>query len=81
MPKRNYTTVCILSSCNKVICSLSFREHCTIISAPCIAADTCGLLYHNSPIKVCLTYFHAHAEHGGIVADLIFLKCDFLIVG
>ena len=36
MPNRNYTTVCILSPCNKVICSLSFREHCTIISAPCI---------------------------------------------
>ena len=34
MPNRNYTTVCILSPCNKVICSLSFCEHCTIISAP-----------------------------------------------
>ena len=52
MPNRNYTTVCILSPCNKVICSLSFREHCTIISAPCIAADTGGFLYHSSPIKV-----------------------------
>ena len=52
MPNRNYTTVCILSSCNIVICSLSFREHCTIISAPCLAADTCGFLYRNSPIKV-----------------------------
>ena len=52
MPNRNYTTVCILSPCNKVICSLSSCGHCTIISAPCIAADTCGFLYHNSPIKV-----------------------------
>ena len=81
MPNRNYTMVCILSPCNKVICSLSFCEHCTIISAPCIAADTCGFLYHNSPIKFCLTYFHAHAECGGIVGDLIFLKGDFLTVG
>ena len=39
MPNRNYTTVCILSPCNKVICSLSFYKHCTIISAPCIVAD------------------------------------------
>ena len=52
MPNRNCTTVCIITPCNKVICLLSFREHCTIISAPCIAADTCGFLYHNSPIKV-----------------------------
>ena len=52
MPKQNYTTVCILSPCNKVICSLSLSEHCTIISAPYIATDTSGLLYHNSPIKV-----------------------------
>ena len=51
MPNRNYITVCILSPYNKVIYSLSFCEHCTIISAPCIAADTCGFLYHNSPIK------------------------------
>ena len=54
MPNRNYTTVtvCILSPCNKVICLLLFCEHCTIILAPCIAADTCGFPYHNSPIKV-----------------------------
>ena len=52
MPKRNYTTVCIYSPCNKVICSLSFREHCTITSTPYIAADTCGLLYYNLPIKI-----------------------------
>ena len=64
MPNRNYTTVCILSPCNKVICSLSFREHCTIISAPCIAADTCGFLYHNSRIKVLPHLLHAHAECG-----------------
>ena len=52
MPNRNYTMVCILSPCNKAICSLSFHEHCTIISALCIAADTCGFLYDNSLIKV-----------------------------
>ena len=55
MPNRNYIMVCILSPCNKVICLLSFREHCTVISVPCIAADTCGFLYHkfhNSLIKV-----------------------------
>ena len=78
---RNYTMVGILSPCNKVICSLSFCEHCTIISAPCIAADTCGFLYHNSPIKVLPHLLYAHAEYGGIVGDLIFLKGDFLTVG
>ena len=31
--------------------------------------------------KFCLTYFHAHAERGGVVGDLIFLKGDFLTVG
>ena len=31
--------------------------------------------------KFCLNYFHAHAEHGGIAEDLIFLKGDFLTVG
>ena len=52
MPNRHYTTVCIIIKSNNVICSLSFREHCTIISAHVrIAADTCGFLCHNSPIK------------------------------
>ena len=78
MPNRNYITVYILNPCNKVICLLSFREHCTFISAPCIAVDTCGFLYLS---KFCLTYFHAHAERGGIVGDLIYLKGNFLTVG
>ena len=50
----------ILASC-KIFCigSVPFREiacplreYCTIISAPCIAADTWGFLYNNLPIKV-----------------------------
>ena len=81
MPNRNYTTVCILSPCNEVICSLSFREHCTIISAPCIAADTCGFLYHNSPIKVLPHLLPCTCRTWGIVGDLSFLKGDFLTVG
>ena len=31
--------------------------------------------------KFCHTYFHAHAERGGIVGDFIFLKGDFLTAG
>ena len=81
MPNRNYTTVCMLSPCNKVICWLSFREHCTIISAPCIAADTCRLLYHNSPIKVLPHQLPCTRRTWGIVGNLIFLKGDFLTVG
>ena len=78
---RNYTTVCIIIiKSNNIICLLSFREHCTIISAPCIAADTCGSIYHNSPIKS-LPHLLPCTECGGIVGDLIFLKGDFLTVG
>ena len=80
MNNRNYTMVCILSPCNEVIYSLSFCEHCTIISAPCIAADTCGFLYHNSPIKV-LPHLLPCIECGEIVGDLIFLQGDFVTVG
>ena len=77
---RNYTTVCTYIKSNIVICSLLFREHYTIISAPCIAADTCGFFYHNSPIKV-VPHLLPCTKCRGIVGGLIFLKGDFLTVG
>ena len=84
IPNRNHTTVCMLSPCNKVMCSLSFRKHFAIISAPCIAADTCGFLYHNSPIKVLpylATSMHMQNMREYIVGDLIFLKVISLLWG